>query len=105
MTTTQLTIDQWEEKYSPVTNHLVFDASWNGTMFETYGNEIEFVRGITDNYVWTWVDGDDGTYIVSGMAFVNRIGYFVTVHPWDSEQLQIQVDTYSNQDLDETLSK
>jgi len=35
--------------------------------------------------VWTYVDGDSGTYVVKGMQFVNRIGYFITRLPANHE--------------------
>lgn len=90
---TQLTTDQWEAKYKPITNHLSADASWNGLMFETYDAEFDFVREQPDNRVWTWVDGEDGTYLITGIAFVNRIGYFVTTEPWETNE-EVKVDSY-----------
>ncbi len=70
------------------------NASWNGYMFETYGDEVEFVAKQADNLVWTWVDGDDGTFLQAGPHFVNRIGYFVCRKPWRTEDQWIQVDEY-----------
>ena len=99
---TQLTTDQWEEIYKPITNHLVPDASWNGLMFETYDDEYAFVCNQHDNRVWTWVDGEDGTYIITGIAHVNRIGYFVTTEPWDSN-IEIKVDSYLPVEIDAIL--
>lgn len=83
MATTQVilieTAEEWFEKYKPIRNPFSENAGgWNGTMFETYGKEMDFVRAMPRENVWTWVDGDDGKdYIVSGFHFVNRIGYFV----------------------------
>lgn len=64
-------------------NHLNEHASidWGdgfGSMFETYGKEWEFVYSQPVSHVWTLVDSDEGLLIVSGRAFVNRIGYFVS---------------------------
>jgi hypothetical protein len=45
--------------------------------------------------VWTWVDGNDGSYIVDGWHMVNRIGYFITAIPCEfDEDITIKVDTY-----------
>jgi hypothetical protein len=62
-------------------------------MFETYGEEVEFVKAQDENRIWMLGDGDDGgMYIWSGWGFVNRIGYFVTEVPFpDNTTIQIQV--------------
>jgi hypothetical protein len=38
-----MTEDEWYATYKPIKNHLDKNASWNGEMFETYGEEVEFV--------------------------------------------------------------
>jgi len=103
-TITNLTFDEWEKKFQPVVNFLTTDASFadedgRGIMFETYGIENLFVQNhIHLNKVWTWVDGDVGTYIMNGYHLVNRIGYFVTEIPYDaSNTYDILVDTYSKE--------
>ena len=96
----ELTEEQWFDTYKPIPNHLDENASFNdgehGYMFETYGDEVEFVRDhvfLHPNTVWTYCDGDNGgTYISDGMHMVNRIGYFVTTVPYDDSQYyQIQL--------------
>lgn len=80
----EITLDQWEEQYKPMPNPFDPHASWDGVLFETYGEELAFVQNmIPTNRVWTYVDGDEGELlIVSGYSYVNRIGYFVTGEPW-----------------------
>lgn len=77
----EITIDEFEE-YLPIENMFDDNASLDGVMFETYGNELEYVQsvhGLTPNRVWTYVDGDDDNpCIISGFHFVNRIGYLIT---------------------------
>ncbi|MCC7336549.1 MAG: hypothetical protein IT422_15775 [Pirellulaceae bacterium] len=68
--------------FRPIHNHLAeYPAvDWGdgfGSMFETYGEEFDFVTEQDPAHVWTWVEGDNGQYLVSGMHFVNRIGYFI----------------------------
>jgi hypothetical protein len=87
----QLTEDEWFEQFKPIPNHLDENASFNdgeqGYMFETYGDEVEFVKSQDSNRIWTYSDGDDGgTYISDGYHVVNRIGYFVTAVPYDDKQ-------------------
>jgi hypothetical protein len=79
-----MTEDEWIEKYKPVVNHLDSNAGWNGTLFETYGAELDHVDSMPDNLVWTLSDGDLGEPVISnGYSFVNRLGYFVCENPWN----------------------
>ena len=93
----QLTEDEWFKQFKPIPNHLDENASFNdgehGYMFETYGDELEFVKSQDSNRIWTYSDGDDGgTYITEGYHVVNRIGYFITSVLYDDKQYyQIQL--------------
>lgn len=51
--------DKFIEKYRPVTNHIDDNASLDGCMFETYGEELVFVRNANINHIWTWIECDD----------------------------------------------
>ena len=87
----ELTEDKWFDTYKPIPNHLDDNASFNdgehGYMFETYGDELEFVKAQDSNRIWTYRDGSDGgTYITEGYHVVNRIGYFVTTVPYNDKQ-------------------
>ncbi|CAB4185211.1 hypothetical protein UFOVP1130_15 [uncultured Caudovirales phage] len=98
-----MTVEQWEDKYKPVMNHLDKDASWGtddegGVLYDYTGAEGDYVMKVASvqpHKVWTWVDGDDGSYIVDGYHWVNRIGYFITAIPSEfDEDITIKVDTY-----------
>jgi hypothetical protein len=80
--------DAWDAKYQPIQNH--FDPK-EGSKFETYGEELDYVLSIANTEparVWTLVDGEDGLYIVSGYHLVNRLNYFITKNPceWEYEE-------------------
>lgn len=83
----QLTEDQFDARYKLRTNHLNPHASWafgdgTGCLFETYGEELDFVRSQDPQTIWTFVDGDDGDqYVMSGYHLVNRIGYLLSIEP------------------------
>ncbi len=86
-----MNVQEWEEKFKPIVNHLDSNASWqdnegNGIMFETYGDEYEFVNKHKESrQVWSYRDDEyEGLILVSGMAH-NPIGYFVTEIPWTVE--------------------
>jgi hypothetical protein len=79
--------DAFDAQYTLRTNHLNPTASWAygegaGCLFETYGEELAFVRQQDPRTVWTLIDGDDGEpYLLSGFHLVNRIGYLVSTVP------------------------
>jgi hypothetical protein len=92
----EMDFDEWVAEYQPIPNHLDKHSSFDGTMFETYGDEYEFVKAANPNCIWMYGDGDDGgSYIWSGWGFINRIGYFITTKPFpDNVTIQIKVSSY-----------
>ncbi len=93
-----MNFEQWNSTYKPLVNHLDSNASFQdehgvGIMFETFGEELEFVRTQDKRNIWTLVDGDDDSVIVcAGYWLTNRIGYFVTENPWQDEWEEIVID-------------
>lgn len=78
----ELSYDEWVETYKPMKNPIDTNASMDGYMFETYGDEVALVKNQDKDRIWMYGDGDDGgTYIWNGWGFVNRIGYFITQVP------------------------
>lgn len=86
MTTICDEFEVWEQQYKPTINDIT-DPDIGSLIFETYGSEFKYVKQCPIKKVWTWVDGDDGTYIISGLHFVNRIGYFITEKEWQSSMI------------------
>ena len=74
----------WAEQYKPKTNHL--SKYPDEKMYETYGNEVEYIQTVDPKYVWTLVTGDMCDLIVAGYAYVNRLAYYVTEVPWENEE-------------------
>lgn len=89
----EMTFDEWVDTYKPILNHIDTNASFDGTMFKTYDEEVEFVKKQDPNKIWMYGDGDDGGgYIWSGWGFINRIGYFITEVPCpDNVAIQVLV--------------
>lgn len=91
-----LTEEQFDEQFTLIENHLDNNASWGGAMFETYGEELDYVRmkAQKGNNVWTIIEGDDDSmFIVSGVHLVNRIGYLITREEWEGEtEVEIEFD-------------
>ena len=92
----EMTEDEFDARYTLVPNHLDFNASWAygdgpGCLFETYGEELDFVRAQDPRTIWTLMQGDDDVdYLVSGYHLVNRIGYLISENPIP-EGVDIQV--------------
>lgn len=110
----ELTFDEWLDTYKPITNHLDSNASFqnedgSGIMFETYGEEVDFVKSMNPNKIWMYGSGDDGgTYIWSGWGFVNRLGYFITDVPFpENTMIQVLVaePDLTCDDCDETIDE
>ncbi len=80
------TYDDWEKKFQPIPNHI---TKSDNLAFETYGEEVDYVWEQPNEYVWTEVDGDEGTYIISGKHYVNRIQYYITTNPWTDEYTEV----------------
>ena len=62
---TELTEEQFDEQFPLVSNHLNPNASWvfgddPGCLFETYGEELAYIRQQDPSPIRTIVDGDDG---------------------------------------------
>ena len=93
----EMDFDEWCDTYKPIINHIdnnaSFDNGYGGIMFETYGDEVEFVKSQSPDKIWMYGDGDDGgSYVWSGWGFVNRLGYFITEVPCPPDtDIQIRV--------------
>jgi len=56
-----LTEEQFDEKYKLVKNHIDGNAPYDGCMFETYEEEYEYVKKMSEEHpkrVWTIVSGE-----------------------------------------------
>ncbi len=83
-----MTEDEFDAQYPLVPNHINPNATWSlsesgsGCLFETFGEELAFVRHQEPRTIWTLIDGEDGDmYVVSGYHFVNRVGYLISKAP------------------------
>lgn len=86
MNTLTLSEDDFVSKYRPIANHLDANASFDwgegyGTLFETFGDELVFVRSQPADTIWTLLTVDGYETVVNGYHFVNRLGYFICQMP------------------------
>lgn len=81
------------DTFKPILNHLDINAAENGCMFETYGEELEFVRKANPKTVWTVMTDDSGEVCISnGYHHVNRLGYLITEVEFDGQDEYLIVD-------------
>jgi hypothetical protein len=67
---------------------------WGGIGLETFGRDLQIVQGHSERFVWTVLDGCEGTdqWITPGLHYVNRICYLLTevAHDWTPFEFRIQ---------------
>lgn len=77
--------DTFDQRFKPIPNHIDrhagVDFGSGGCLFETFGDELSFVRSQPADHIWTMLDGEDEPIIVSGYHRCNRIGHIVTKQP------------------------
>lgn len=86
-TITQITYDEWVEKYKPISNPRI-ERRWGheDIDFDTHDPEdVEALKQVPDNRIWTLGSGDGYDYISSGWHFVNRLAYHVTMVPFEGD--------------------
>lgn len=91
----EITEDNFDEVFKPQQNHLDDNASFDGCMYETFGEEVDYVFNLakTTNRVWTIIEGDNDTlFYVTGFHYVNRLGFIVCEVEY-TEEMEIQLDT------------
>ena len=104
----QLTEEQFEAMFTQQINHIeraladksIDDediCSFGGTMYETFGEELEYVKEMAkQNRVVTIIEGDDGEehatiFYTSGYHLVNRLGFLVLDKPYTHE-FEVKLD-------------
>jgi hypothetical protein len=70
----QLTEDEFDEQFTVVL----------GADGESVRDDYKGIDPNSKN-LWTIVDADGSLYAVSGVHFINRIGYLVTEEAWDED--------------------
>ena len=107
----KITEEEFYQKFKRQENLFDNNASFDGCMFETYGEELDYVFEMSKmNRVITIIEGDDereetfiddmgveiteaipNMYYASGFHLVNRMGYFVLDKPYEYD-FEVKVD-------------
>lgn len=86
---------QWEYNYKPITNPHSRDQGWAMQLFETFEPDINEVKAVNPNRVWTMVDNNPNSVyldVVPGIHLFNRMGYFITEVPWTDSDMVVSND-------------
>lgn len=95
-----MTESQFWSEYNPIKNHIDDNASLDGLMFETYGDELDFVKSQPDNLIWTYCDDGETAFLSSGYHLVNRLGYLIASKPFKGDFETIHLHTWDDDNDD-----
>jgi hypothetical protein len=96
---TTISEDEFYEEFRPLKNPLVDDAAFDGCMFETYGEELDYIKEHLDckfckRGIWTIIEVEGNFYFLSGFHYVNRFGYLLTEElVEENTEIEVKIDT------------
>lgn len=93
MSVKQISYDEWIDTYHPMQNPYE-ESSFDGNLFETYGEALLEVQATDPLNIWTLVEKDssDELVILEGFHVVNVLGYFLTEKQRDNKDQQFIID-------------
>lgn len=77
----RLTEDEFDARYEPVAAYEDDNSIW----------EYDQLGTLPVNHVWSVVEVDDDLYVIPGYHVVNMVGYNVTAHPWEHENIEVRL--------------
>jgi len=93
---------EFYDKYKPIYNHITHKDFKEGQTegdeigvaqyFETYGEELEYVKKQPNNKIWTYINCDGEDYISQGFHFVNRLNYLIASVPFKEGDKEYFID-------------
>ena len=85
--------DAFYEYFQPYRHAGSENDIWGGHGLETYGNDLNIVRHLDPDFLWTIVEGDvtNSEWIIPGFHFVNRLCYLVTAKPHNDAPIEFRI--------------
>lgn len=94
-----INFEQFEDIFQPIKNHIDENASYDGFMFETYGEEIDYVKSIDNNKIWTIISTEnEESWFIPGFHIVDRLGFIICSNPWEDEEIQVDDNEHLTQE-------
>lgn len=85
-----ITYDEFFEKYNPQLNHFTSSINEDIYTFETFGEELKYVKKQNNQQIWTLVECEnEEVWIIPGYHLINRLNYYITEKKWKSENIQV----------------
>jgi len=82
---------EFVEKYKPIKNTFIKNASCDGHLFE----DKDQLRDVPNDRIWTLIHNEieDDMFITNGARIINAIGYIVTIESWiDDEIVEVRLE-------------
>ena len=100
------TYDEFVDAFKPELNQILLKkefpphysetdiAPFGGCMYETYGEEVQYVVKQNIRKIWTIVTGvDESMYLLNGFWQFDRMGYLITENEWsEGDDFNILID-------------
>ena len=82
--------NEWFEEYKPHLNHFTSSPDNDNFIFETFGEELKYVKQQNNKNIWTEISRENEEFwIIPGYHFIDRIGFYITEKPWENENIQV----------------
>lgn len=95
--------DEWIDVYKPQNNHINNNREFNGWMYETYGEEAEYIKSMIDSKcVWSIDEGEkNGREILYYRPLMKwddqYLGFFVTDVPHNDKNILVEDDVTTDE--------
>ena len=85
--------DVFYEHFRPFCHTSAHFDIWGGHGLETFGADLQIVKSYPEDFVWTVVDGDNGSdqWITPGYHYVNRVCYLLTEVPHGEAPVEFRI--------------
>jgi hypothetical protein len=94
--------DDWFEKYKPQLNHFTSLPDNDNYTFETFGEELEYVKKQNNKQIWTVLSTNfEESWIIPGYHYINRMSYYITEKKWKTNNIQVN----NNEMIDDVLAR
>lgn len=96
---TKISFEEFVDQYKPEVNKFDGNASFDGYMFETFGEEEEYAQEKAKvGHTWTLIEDEGEMFITHGYQHVNRLGYFVTKYAPRFDNICVVVNDMTEED-------
>lgn len=92
---TELHEDAFYAFFEPYRHYDAAFDIWGGLGLETYGKDLETIKTISTDFVWTIIEGEKNLHITPGIHRINRICYLITKNPHLSLPFEFKVSRKS----------